>query len=220
MLLDSDLAELYKVETRVLNQAVHRNRERFPEDFMFQLTEGAAEALRSQTVISKEEGRGGRRYRPYAFTEQGVAMLSSVLRSKSAIEVNIAIMRTFVRLRQLLATYEDLARELEELRWRQEEQGQQIQAVFETIQHLIEAPVDEQRRPIGFPINSLKRRIENEKPRRTGYFRDCCSALITIGFRTMKPINSDLRSGCSSENCAVSFFSTLSQLSYVLSPVM
>ena len=96
---------------------------------------------------------GGRRHPPYAFTEQGVAMLSSVLTSKRAIEVNIAIMRTFVRLRQILATHEELARQLEELRWKQNEQGQPIQAVFETIQQLIEAPGIEPKRRIGFPTN-------------------------------------------------------------------
>jgi hypothetical protein len=153
VLLDADLASLYQVETKVLNQAVRRNRERFPADFMFQLTRKEDEALRSQIVTSNEGGgRGGRRYPPYAFTEQGIAMLSSVLTSQRAIEVNIAIMRTFVRLRQLLATHEELARRLEQLEWRQNEQGQQIQAVFETIQHLIEAPTEEtQRRRIGFP---------------------------------------------------------------------
>jgi hypothetical protein len=150
VLLDSDLAALYRVETRALNQAVKRNRERFPEDFMFQLTPTEVETLMSQTVMSNESSRGGRRHRPYAFTEQGIAMLSGVLNSHRAIEVNIAIMRTFVRLRHILATHEELARQLEELRWRQEEQGEQIQAVFETIQHLIEAPAEPKRR-IGFP---------------------------------------------------------------------
>jgi hypothetical protein len=154
VLLDSDLAVLYEVETRALNQAVKRNRERFPEDFMFQLTRRESEALTSQIVMSNEIGRGGRRHVPYAFTEQGVAMLSSVLTSKRAIEVNIAIMRTFVRLRHLLATHEDLARRLEQLEWRQNEQGHQIEAVFETIQHLIEAPADDEpKRRIGFPTS-------------------------------------------------------------------
>ncbi len=101
VLLDADLALLYEVQTRALNQAVRRNRERFPEDFMFQLTRKEDEALRSQIVISNVGGRGGRRHAPYAFTEQRIAMLSSVLTSKRVIEVNIAIMRTFVRLRQL-----------------------------------------------------------------------------------------------------------------------
>ncbi len=128
----------------------------FPTIFMFQLTRKEDEALRSQIVTSNESsGRGGRRYRPYAFTEQGIAMLSSVLTSTRAIEVNIAIMRTFVRLRQLLATHEEIAQRLEQLEWRQNEQGQQIQAVFETIQYLIEAPAEEEpRRQIGFPIST------------------------------------------------------------------
>jgi hypothetical protein len=163
VLLDADLASLYQVETKVLNQAVRRNRERFPADFMFQLTRMEDEALRSQIVTSNEStGRGGRRYPPYAFTEQGIAMLSSVLSSKRAIEVSIAIMRTFVRLRQLLATHEELARRLEQLEWRQNEQGQQIQAVFETIQHLIEAPAEEpEKRRFGFPVSSHPHKAED-----------------------------------------------------------
>lgn len=152
VLLDSDLAALYDVETKALNQAVRRNRERFPEDFLFQLSGDESECLRSQFVTSNR--RGGRRYAPYAFTEQGVAMLSSVLKSKRAIEVNIAIMRTFVRLRHLLTTHEELARRLDQLEWRQSEQGHRIEAVFETIQHLIETPPEEPaKRRIGFPTD-------------------------------------------------------------------
>ncbi len=118
---------------------------------MFRLTleEGRRlESLRSQTVTLKRGQH--RKYAPYAFTEQGIAMLSSVLNSERAILVNIAIIRTFVRLRQLLTTNEELGRQLEELRWKQEEQGQQIQVVFQTIQHLIEVPAEPKRR-IGFP---------------------------------------------------------------------
>jgi replication fork clamp-binding protein CrfC len=151
VLLDQDLALLYEVPTKRLNEAVSRNKERFPEDFMFRLSPEEEESLRSQFATSNE-GRGGRRYLPYAFTELGIAMLSSVLRSPRAIEVNMAIMRTFVRLRQLLAAHEDLARRLDQLEWRQDEQGQQIQSVFDTIQHLIEEPIDENKRRIGFPI--------------------------------------------------------------------
>lgn len=117
---------------------------------MFQLSREEAVALTSQIAISNH-GRGGRRYLPYAFTEQGIAMLSSFLRSKRAIEVNIAIMRTFVRLRHLLATHEEIACRLEELEWRQSEQGEQIQAVFETIQHLVDTPADEAKKRFGFP---------------------------------------------------------------------
>ena len=108
VLLDRDLADLYDVPTKALNQAVRRNRSRFPEDFMFQLTPDEAANLKSQSVTSSQE-HGGRRHVPYAFTEQGVAMLSSVLRSPRAIAVNIGIMRAFVRLRQMLATHADLA---------------------------------------------------------------------------------------------------------------
>jgi len=158
VLLDEDLASLYEVSTSALNQAVKRNLERFPEDFMFQLNREEAqelESLRSQTVILKRGQH--RKYAAYAFTEQGIAMLSSVLRSRRAIEVNIAIMRTFVRLRQLLSTHEELARRLEQLEWRQNEQGQQIRAVFETIEHLIEAPAEETvRRRIGFPTSDAQ----------------------------------------------------------------
>ena len=112
VLLDGDLAALYQVQTRVLVQAVKRNRERFPKDFMFQLTNQELAILKSQFVTSSW---GGRRTAPYAFTEQGVAMLSSVLNSPRAIAVNIEIMRTFVRLRQMLASNADLAKKLEEL---------------------------------------------------------------------------------------------------------
>ena len=154
VILDADLATLYEVETRVLNQAIKRNRERFPEDFMFQLTPEETDTLRSQIVMSNPGRRGGRRYRPYALTEQGVAMLSSVLTSPRAIEVNIAIMRTFVRLRQLLATHEELAHQLAELRWRQEEQEGKVQYVFEAIQQLIEAPAEiPPKRRIGLPTS-------------------------------------------------------------------
>lgn len=114
-MLDSDLAMLYEVETRVLNQAVKRNIERFPSDFMFQLTEQEWEVLRvrSQIVISPKGG--GRQYLPYVFTEQGVAMLSSVLKSKRAIQINVQIMRTFVRMRQWAIENKDLAQRLSEL---------------------------------------------------------------------------------------------------------
>jgi phage regulator Rha-like protein len=149
VMIDSDLAELYNVETFNLNKAVKRNLERFPRDFMFQLTKAEADALRFQIGMSKVAGRGGRRYLPYVFTEQGVAMLSSVLRSKRAIQVNVAIMRAFVRLREILATHKDLAREMVDLNRRQKAQGAQIEAILEAIEQLVEAPEPE-RRPIGF----------------------------------------------------------------------
>src|SRR5580700_5344070 len=106
VMVDADLAELYQVETFNLNKAVKRNLDRFPVDFMFQLTSKEAESLRFQIGMSKPGGRGGRRYLAYAFTELGVAMLSSVLNSKRAVHMNIVIMRTFVRLRELLATHQ------------------------------------------------------------------------------------------------------------------
>ena len=114
VMLDSDLAELYHVATKRLNEAVRRNANRFPEDFMFQLTEDEAGSLRSQFATSKE-GRGGRRYLPYAFTEHGVAMLSSVLNSESAVQMNILIIRAFIKLREILATNKPLAQRIEQL---------------------------------------------------------------------------------------------------------
>ncbi len=109
VMLDNDLAALYGVETRTFNQAIRRNNKRFPKDFMFQLTKDEYESLRSQIVISKKVGRGGRRYQPLAFTEQGVAMLSSILNSENAIYINILIMRTFVKLGKLLGADETLS---------------------------------------------------------------------------------------------------------------
>ena len=134
VMLDSDLAELYGVETKYLVRQVKRNLARFPADFMLCLT--AAEFLRCQSVTSK---RGGRRYLPYVFTEQGVAMLSSVLGSDKAIEVNILIMRAFVRLRQLLNTHKELARKLEEL---EKKYDAQFKSVFDAIKALMEPPAD------------------------------------------------------------------------------
>ena len=144
VMLDADLAELYDVETKVLVQAVKRNLERFPEDFMFQLSQEEFAILRSQIVTSSDWG--GRRYRPYAFTEQGVAMLSSVLRSQRAIQVNIEIMRAFIRLRQMLASHVELARKLDAL---EKKYDVQFKQVFEAIRQLM-APPEPKRRPIGF----------------------------------------------------------------------
>jgi len=142
---------LYGVTTFNLNKAVKRNRTRFPDDFLFQLTKEEAEALRFQSGISKPAGRGGRRYLPYAFTEQGVAMLSSVLHSERAIEVNIAIMRAFVRLREILATHKDLARKLEELERKLGQHDENFQIVFEAIRQLMAPqPQPEKKGRIGF----------------------------------------------------------------------
>ena len=168
VILDADLAALYGVATRVLVQAVKRNAERFPPDFMFQLTKEEVDLLRSQFVTSKspsrlnqgESGilrsqfviskivdpRGGRRYPPYAFTEQGVAMLSSVLHSPRAIAVNIEIMRTFIRLRRILASHADLARKLEAL---EKKYDARFKVVFDAIRQLM-APPESKRRRIGF----------------------------------------------------------------------
>ena len=151
VLLDRDLARLYQVKPIALRQQVRRNPNRFPADFLFELEEQEIEFLLSQNVIPSRRSLGGAK--PLAFTEQGIAMLSSVLTSERAVEVNIAIMRTFVRLRQLLATHEEIARRLEDLEWRQSEQGQQIEAVFKTIQHLIESPADEGKKQFGFPTS-------------------------------------------------------------------
>ena len=157
VLLDNDLAQLYGVETRVLNQAVKRNAERFPEDFMFQLSLEEAEAWlrsRSQFVILK---RGENlKYRPYAFTEQGVAMLSSVLHSDRAVRVNIEIMRAFVQWRQLLTSNAALARKLEAL---EKKYDAQFKVVFDAIRQLM-SPPEPKRREIGFHV-----KYDDDKPK-------------------------------------------------------
>ena len=145
VMLDTDLAALYRVETRALVQAVSRNRGRFPSDYMFRLNAAEFDRLRSQIVISN--ARGGRRHRPYAFTEQGVAMLSSVLRSDRAVRANIAIMRAFVRLRELLITHERLAAKLEAL---ERKYDGQFRVVFEAIRELMGPSPVAARRQIGF----------------------------------------------------------------------
>jgi hypothetical protein len=146
-MLSTDVANLYGVTEKALNQAVKRNMDRFPRDFMFQLERQEAENLRSQFVTSSS-GYGGRRYLPYAFTEQGVAMLSSVLRSPRAVKVNIEIMRAFVRLRQLLESHADLKRKLEDLEKKYDEQ---FKVVFDAIRQLMTPPVPK-RKQIGFQV--------------------------------------------------------------------
>ncbi|MCG3138987.1 MAG: hypothetical protein HJJLKODD_02859 [Phycisphaerae bacterium] len=145
VLLDSDLAKLYGVSTRVLVQAVKRNILRFPSDFMFQLTAQEFAILRSQSVTSS--GWGGRRTPPYVFTEQGVAMLSSVLNSERAIMVNIEIMRTFVRLRAMLASHAALSRRLNAL---ERKYDAQFKVVFDAIRELMEPPPAKKKKPIGY----------------------------------------------------------------------
>jgi phage regulator Rha-like protein len=147
VMFDRDLAELYGVETRVLNQAVKRNKERFPDDFMFQLNKQEIEVWKSQIVTSK---RGGRRYFPYVFTEQGVAMLSSVLKSKRAIQVNIAIMRTFTKLREILLTHKELREKIEKM---EAKYNEQFKAVFLAIKQLI-TEKEKSKPPFGFVCKS------------------------------------------------------------------
>jgi hypothetical protein len=166
VMIDADLAELYGVLTKVLVQAVKRNAVRFPADFMFQITAEEWAALRSQTVTSNEGGRGGRRTAPYAFTEQGVAMLSSVLGSQRAVAVNIEIMRTFVRVRALAATHGDLAMRLSDLEKVTEALAMQhdtfsrntraqLKQVFDALRALM-TPPDPPKRPIGFVMPDEK----------------------------------------------------------------
>jgi putative lipoic acid-binding regulatory protein len=176
VLLDFDLAALYGVETRVLNQAVRRNADRFPADFMFQLSGKETETLSqlvtpsvpghdvsnsSQIVMSSGKYRG-KRYRPYAFTEQGVAMLSSVLNSESAVKMNIAIMRAFVQLRRALETNRELARKFSELERRIDKHDAEIDAILEAIRQLM-APPEKARREIGFHVREEAARYRTHK---------------------------------------------------------
>jgi DNA-binding PadR family transcriptional regulator len=149
VMLDADLAELYHVPTSRLNEQVKRNRKRFPSDFMFELKLDEANSLISQNAISNA-GRGGRRKPTYAFTEQGVAMLSSVLKSDRAVHVNIAIMRAFIKLREIFATHRELAQKIEELERHYQKHDAQIQAVFDAIRRLLEPPAPSTKRRIGF----------------------------------------------------------------------
>ena len=148
-MLDSDLAKLYGVTTSNLNKAVKRNSGRFPGDFMCQLTADEVSALRFHLGMSKSTGRGGRRYRPYAFTEQGVAMLSSALHSERAIQVNIAIMCAFVKLREALALHKELAKKLEALERSIIHHDAQIRSIFDAIRRLM-TPPEQPKRRIGF----------------------------------------------------------------------
>ena len=183
VILDFDLAALYGVATKVLNQTVRRNRERFPDDFMFQLTTEEVSNLKSQNVTSNLQTVGnqsatinwsqivtssrkyrGATYRPYAFTEQGVAMLSSVLNSERAVKVNIAIMRAFVKLRQTLETNRELARKFAELEKRVGKHDEKIDAILEAIRQLM-APPEKPQREIGFHIRETAPRYGRRKRR-------------------------------------------------------
>ena len=152
VMLDRDLASLYEVETGALNRAVKRNLQRFPPDFMFQLTTQESDFLRCQIGISKR-GRGGRRFLPYVFTEQGVAMLSSVLNSERAILVNVEIMRAFVKLRQMLASNAELSRRLDDL---ESKYDKQFRGVFDAIRQLMATPA-RGRKQIGFRSRAVKK---------------------------------------------------------------
>lgn len=161
VMLDTHLAELYQVETKALNRAVKRNADRFPEDFMFQLTEDEVKSLRCQ-IGTSNIGRGGSRYLSYVFTEQGVAMLSSVLRSGRAVQVNVAIMRAFVSLRRLLGTSETLARKFAELERKLEGHDQAIKTLFDAIRELMLPPV-KPKREIGFHAIIKERKTSGAK---------------------------------------------------------
>jgi len=148
VMFDADLAELYEVETGALNRAVKRNADRFPEDFMFSLSAAEYDSLRCQIGILNIRRGGHRKYLPYAFSEQGIAMLSSVLRSKRAVQVNISIMRTFVKLRELISSNKDLARKLEEL---EKKYDMQFKVVFDAIRQLMAEPTPKEKK-IGFIV--------------------------------------------------------------------
>lgn len=150
VMIDKDLAELYGVSTKVLNQAVKRNIERFPEEFMFQLTKEEEISLRSQFVTLKRGEH--RKYLPFAFTEQGVAMLSSVLKSRRAIQVNIAIMKTFVKLRETLSAHKELAHKLNELENKIEKHDEEIKLIFNAIRQLMKQE-EKPKRKVGFCTN-------------------------------------------------------------------
>ena len=148
VMLDSDLARLYGVPTYVFNQSVKRNTDRFPLDFMFQLNKEETEFLTSQIVMSKKEGRGGRRTRPYVFTEQGVAMLSSILNSKRAILVNIEIMRAFAKIREMVLSYKELQRTIDEM---EKKYNKNFSVIFEALRKLLNPP-EKPKREIGFHV--------------------------------------------------------------------
>ena len=156
VMLDKDLAEMYSVQTSALNQAVKRNILRFPDDFMFQLSQNEFESLISQNAISNNKGRGGTRKLPYAFTEQGVAMLSSVLNSETAIQVNIQIIRVFTKMKQLLLDNKELFLKIEKIERKLTEHDKDLQNIFTILKKLLQAPEPVKRNPIGFPYPKKK----------------------------------------------------------------
>ena len=151
VMFDSDLSELYSVKTKSLNLAVRRNLERFPSDFMFQLTPDEVESLRFHSETSKK-GRGGRRYLPYVFTQEGVAMLSGVLNSPRAVQANLLIMRAFIKLREMVATNELIRQKIEELERKYEKHDKQFKVVFQALRDLLEPPKISKKKPIGFHV--------------------------------------------------------------------
>ena len=155
VMLDKDLAEMYGVEVKVLNQSVKRKQQRFPIDFMFQLTVDEWNSLKSQIVTSKNPGRGGVRKLPFAFTEQGVAMLSSVLNSDTAIEVNIQIIRVFTKMKQLLLDNKDLALKIEKIEQHLIKHDEEINTVFQYLKKLL-VQENKPRKAIGFPYPNKK----------------------------------------------------------------
>ncbi len=151
VMLDADLAELYGVETKRFNEQVRRNVERFPEDFMFQLSEEEFDGLRSQFATSNNSpGRGGRRHRPYAFTEHGAIMAASVLHSPRAVEISVHVVRAFVHLRELISTHKELSRKLDELEHKVSSHDQAIAGLISAIRQLMTPPDPKKKRPMGF----------------------------------------------------------------------
>jgi len=164
VMLDADLAELYGVETKMLVRAVKRNIDRFPSDFMIQFNKEQFENLRFQFGTSSRWG--GRRYLPYAFTEQGVAMLATVLNSERAIQVNIAIIRVFVKFREILSTHKELAHKLAELERKIERHDEEIKVVFDAIRQLMAQPAPKEKK-IGFRVRESNARYRISRRRGT-----------------------------------------------------
>jgi hypothetical protein len=156
VMLDRDLAFLYEINTKVLIQAIKRNKDRFPYDFMFQISEKEFKNWRSQIVTSNPGAKMGLRRPPYVFTEHGVAMLSSVLKSKKAVQVNVAIVRAFIKLRELLATHKDLILEIDKIKREQKGQNKRIQSIISIINQMLNPPIDENREPMGFRDREVK----------------------------------------------------------------
>lgn len=156
IMLDKDLAEMYGVETFRLNESVKRNHSRFPHDFMFQLTQDEFKSLISQNAISNNRGRGGTRKLPYAFTEQGVAMLSSVLNSETAIQVNIRIIRVFTKMKQMLLDNKELYSKIEKIERKLTDHDKDLQNIFIILKKLLQVPDPVKRNPIGFPYPKKK----------------------------------------------------------------